>query len=233
MNLKKELRQSGYDFIDSPIRNHKPLQLWLKKPFNSAELYYENISHAFVSDVILNTYHDEALTVDYGQKQEYKFNIGITVLEDLLTSLGLGNLGVGVKFKGGKKVSISYNNSKTISIASGEISNYLSTADFKHPNRELMRNANKDNIIVISGILTAKDLKATIETNSDITAELEAELLKVADGKLDFYIISEKKLEMISEGNSSFPIAVKANRIDFDKGEFSKMTIVTDNRYFF
>lgn len=233
MNLKKELRQSGYDFIDSPIRNHKPLQLWLKKPHNSVELYYEHISHAFVSDVILNSFQDDALTVNYGQKQDYKFNIGITVLEDLLTSIGLGNLGLGVKFKGGKQVSISYNNSKTITVASGEISNFLSTADFKYPNRELMKNANKDNIIIISGVLTAKDIKATIETDLELSAELEAQLIKAVDGKLDFNFISGKKLEMISEGNSSFPIAVKANRIDFDKGEFKKMTIVTDNRFFF
>ena len=233
MNLKKVLRQSGYDIIDSPIRNHKPLQLWLQKPNNAIELYYEHISHAFVSEVKLKIIEDKALKVSYGQEQDYKFNIGITVLEELLSSLGLGNLGLAASFNGGKKVSISYNNSKTLTVASGEISNYLSTADFKYPNREFMRNVNRDNILIVSGVLMARNLKATIETDKNISAKVEAQLIEAVEGKVDFKLISDNKLEMISEGNAPFPIAIKANRIDYDKGEFKKMKIVTDNRFFF
>ncbi len=233
MNLKKELRQSGYDFIDSPIRNHKPLQLWLQKPNNAIELYYEHISHALISEVNLKIIEDNALTVNYGQKQDYKFNIGITVLEELLNSLGLGNLGLSASFDGGKNVSISYNNSKTLTVARGDISNYLSSADFKYANREFLRNANRDNILIISGVLMARDLKATIETELDISAKVEAQLIEAVEGKVDFKLISDKKLEMKSEGNSLFPIAIKANRIDYDKGEFKKMTLITDNRFFF
>ena len=44
---------------------------------------------------------------------------------------------------------------------------------------------------------------------------------------------SEKKLVMTSEGNSFFPIAVMAERIDWDKGEFAGTKLVTDNRFFF
>lgn len=233
MNLKKVLRQSGYDMIDSPIRNHKPLQIWLQKPFNAIELYYEHISHALVSEVQLNTIENKALTVNYEQEQEYKFNIGITVLEELLSSLGLGNLGLAASFKSGKSVTISYNNSKTLSVPTGEISNYLSSSDFKYPNRELMRNANRDNLLIISGVLMARDIKTIIETDTEISAEVKAKLIEAAEGKLDFNMISGKKLEMTSEANIPFPIAVKANRIDFDKGEFKKMTLITDNRFFF
>lgn len=233
MNLKKELRQSGYDFIDSPIRNHKPLQIWLQKPHNSVELYYEHISHALVSEVKLKLIEDKALSVNYGQEQNYKFNIGITVLEDLLTSLGMGNFGLAASFERGKSVTISYNNSKTLTVPSGEISNYLSTADFKYPNREFMRNANRDNLLIISGVLMARDLKTIIETDTDISAEVEAQLIEAVEGKLNFNMISGNKLEMTSEANTPFPIAVKANRIDFDKGEFKKMSIITDNRFFF
>jgi len=233
MNLKKELRKVGYDLITSPIRNHKPLQLWLEKTFNSVELYYENVSHALSSDVTLNILEDDALSVNYEHEQEYNFNIGLTVLEELLTSLGLGNLGLSSKFEHGKKVTLSYSNSKTLSVAVGEISNFISTADFKYPNRDFMRNANRDNILIISGVLTAKDVKATIETDFEISAELETKLIEMVDGKIDFNLVSGKKLEMKSEGNSPFPIAVKANRIDWDKGEFKKTKVVTDNRFFF
>jgi hypothetical protein len=40
MKLSKFLSEQGYDLIEGPIRNHKPLQLWLKQTFNEAELYY-------------------------------------------------------------------------------------------------------------------------------------------------------------------------------------------------
>lgn len=233
MNLKKVLRGAGFDMIDSPIRNHKPLQLWLKKPGDPVDLYYENIEHALKSEQKLAIFEDSALSVSYQNSQEYKFNIGITVLEELLTSLGLGNLGLNTGFEGGKNVSISYNSSNTMMVASGELANFLDQADFHHPNRDFMRNANADNILVITGVLVAKDFHATIETKVKIDADLEAKFNKVAEGKVKFSLKGERKLEMISEGNAAFPIAVKANRIHWDKGEFNKMRLVTDNRCFF
>lgn len=52
----------------------------------------------------------------------------------------------------------------------------------------------------------------------------------MADGKLDFSMNSESKLKMISKGDSYFPVAVKANRIDFDRGHFDTTTLVTDKQ---
>ncbi|AXT63265.1 hypothetical protein D1816_23940 [Aquimarina sp. AD10] len=234
MNFKKELRKTyGYDLIDSPIRNHKPLQLWLKKPSNPVELYYENILHALISDQKISIIEDNAFAVDHTKKLEYKFNLGITVLDELLTSLGLGNLGLNTKFNKGKKVSLSYDRSKTLTVVQGELANFLSNADFIHPNRELLRNANRNNIIVITGVIMAKNIKAIIETNTDLNIDLDIELNNIAEGKVTFSRVSESKIEMISEGNSSFPIAVKASKIDWDDGEYDQMRLITDHRNLF
>jgi hypothetical protein len=43
MNLTKTLRHQGYDLIDGPLRNHKLLQLWLKRPYNEIQLYYAHL----------------------------------------------------------------------------------------------------------------------------------------------------------------------------------------------
>ena len=104
---------------------------------------------------------------------------------------------------------------------------------FKHPNKTLLRNANRDNILVISGVLLAKNLVVEIETDFSIDADLVASLNNIADGKLDFSMNNESKLKMVSSGNSYFPVAVKADRIDFDKGHFDNTNLVTDNRKFF
>lgn len=233
MSLKKYLREQGYDLIDGPVRNHKPLQLWLKKIFDEIELYYSNIDHAFISSVQLNEVTNDALSVNSTKKDDYGFNIGITLLEDILKSLGLGNFELSTKIKSGKKVTISYDNSLTKEYPTGEIENYLSNADFRHNNPALLKNANRNNIIVISGIVFAKNLVVEIETNFDLSAELIASLNSIAEGKLDFTINSQFKLKMVSSGTGYFPIAVKANRIDFDKSSFKKLILVTDNRNFF
>ena len=233
MSLKKYLREQGYDLIDGPVRNHKPLQLWLKNILNEIELYYSSIDHAFISNVTLNEVTDDALSVNSTKKDDYGFNIGITLSEDILKSLGLGNFELSAKIKSGKKVTISYDNSLTKECPTGEIENYLSRADFRHNNPALLKNANHNNIIVISGIVFAKNLVVEIETDFNLSAELVASLNGVAEGKLDFTMNSQTKLKMVSSGTGYFPIAVKANRIDFDKSSFEKLILVTDNRNFF
>ncbi len=233
MNLERELRKSNFDLIESPIRYHKPLQLWLKKPNNRIEFLHENVTDALSSNIELKVKENKALSVNYDQKQEFNFDIGLEVLEDLLKSLELGDLGLSTKFKRGKKVTVTYNDSMTLLVLRGEISNFLSTAKFIHSNREFIKNANRNNIIIISGVLMAKDIKATIETDVDISANVKAELMKMVDGKIDFDFQTDRKLELVSEGNSLFPIAVQAHRINWHKDKFKKLTLLSDKRILF
>lgn len=233
MKLTKYLRDAGYDLIEGPVRNHKPLQLWLKQAFNSAELYYSDINHAFISEVQLSITDDPALSVDTTKSDEYGFNIGVSLLEEILKSIGLGNFELSLKVKSGKKVTISYDNSITKVLPLGDITNYLSNADFRFPNPVLLRNANHNNILVITGAILAQNLVVEIETDFNLDANLIATLNQAADGKLDFTIKSQQKLRMVSNGSNFFPIALKASRIDFDKGVFKGLTLVTDTRNFF
>ncbi|WP_300664237.1 hypothetical protein, partial [Fluviicola sp.] len=62
MKLTNYLRDAGYDLIEGPVRNQKPLQLWLKQDLNEAELYYSDVNHAFNSSVALNIEEDAALS---------------------------------------------------------------------------------------------------------------------------------------------------------------------------
>ncbi|NEV94625.1 hypothetical protein G3567_10765 [Psychroflexus sp. YR1-1] len=233
MNLTQTLRNQGYDLIEGPVRNHKLLQLWLKKPFNDVQLYYSHIRHAFISDAKMNEVVNTALHVTSTTKDEYSFNIGLSMLEDILSSIGLGSFEISARITSGKKISISYDHSITKEVPIGEIQNYLASSDFLHPNRTLLQNANKRNILVISGTLQAKHLVVEIETDFSIEADLVAILNETADGKLNFSRNSERELRMISKGGNYFPVAVKADRIDFDMGHFINTNLVTDNRRFF
>ena len=233
MSLQKHLKEQGYDLIDGPVRSQKPLQLWLKRPFNEAELYYEQIFHAFSATTVLSEVQEDALDVNTSKKDKYSFNIGMTVLSDLLESLGMGDMELSTKFNKGKKVTISYNNAITREYPSGKLEEYLSNADFNHSNRRLLKNANRNNIIIISGVMFAKNLEVLVETSFNLDSDLVASLNDAAKAELDFSMESATTLKMVASSNGFFPIAIKANRIDYDKGEFKKLKLVTDNRDWF
>jgi len=228
MKLTNFLSDQGYDIIQGPIRNHKSLQLWLKKPFDEAQLYYAHIEHAFKSSIVLNEIENPALNINSTHKDDYGFNIGITLLQQIMETLGLGNFELSSKIKSGKKVTISYDNSVTREYAIGNLEDYMYGADFLHPNPSLLKNANRNYILVISGIVFAKNVIVDIETDFALDTNLTASLNEIASGKADFSINAQKKLKMVSNTDTLFPIAVKASRIDFDKSRFKKLKLVTD-----
>ena len=233
MNLTKTLKENGYDLIESPVRNQKLLQLWLKTPFNRAELYYSNISEAFNSKIELTPIENPALNVNSTTTDNYAFNIGLSVLEDILSSLGIGDINISSDIKSGKNVSISYDNTITKEVPIGLIQNYLFDSDFNHPNRLLLKNANRNNILVVSGVLMAKTINVDIQTNLDINPDIIVKLNKAANGKLNFNKSSNNNIKMTSNSENYFPIAVKADRLDFDKGHFNESELITDNRSLF
>ncbi|MDR7371767.1 hypothetical protein [Flavobacterium aquidurense] len=233
MKLTTFLSEQGYDLIEGPVRNHKPLQLWLKKPFDEAQLYYENISHAFKSNIVLTEIDNVALNVDYTKKDEYGFNIGITLLGEILKTLGLGTFEITSQIKSGKTVTISYENSVTKEYAIGNLEEYFYGADFLHPNPSLLKNINHNYILLTTGTVFAQNLVVDIDTDYTVTAAFVAGLNEIADGKLDFSTNGVSKLKMNSNVGVYFPIAVKASRIDFDRSRFQKLIQVTDTNNIF
>lgn len=235
-SLESVLHVSGYDLIDGIVRNHRPLQLWFKKNSDPhPDLRYQHISHAYLSTIPLpEEVKSPALDVTYENNTEFKFNIGLSFLEDLLKSLGLGAFDFSAKLTTGKKVSISYNNAEAVEYAAGSISGYLSDFDYNHPNPELLTQSKRDNVLVITGVVYAKNLKVKFETNLAAEANLTAELNAIAKGKFEFSATSASVLEMNSAADIYVPIAVKAYRLYFDSnGDFNRMDLITDTRSFF
>jgi hypothetical protein len=233
MDLTSSLKKVGYDLIDSPVRNHKLTQLWLKKDSDKIQMYYDQLTYAFVSNVNLPVYTNNALKVTSSTKNEFNFNIGITVLDDILKSIGLSNIDISAEIKSGKSVTISYDNSITKEIEIGALESYLSNFDFLHPNNLLLSNLNRNDVIIVTGVLLAKNLIVEIDTDFNISAELKAKLTQIAEGKIDFSNSTERKIKMTAETGDYYPIAVKASRLDFDHGKFKNHFLITDNRNFF
>ena len=231
-SLQAHLQNAGYDLIDGPIRNHKPLQLWLKDGFNQAELYYESILHAFASPVKLKTTKDPALAVDDKYKNDYAFQIGLTVVQEMLQSMGMQPIELSAAFQSGKKVSVSFKNTMTEMLPIGLLTDFFSQADFLHPNPILLRHANKNKLLLITGVVTAEQLVVEMDMDLKLNSKLLAGLKKSNKGKIEFSTSRNNTLKMVA-GAARFPIAIKASRLDFDKGRFAGLSLVTDGRDLF
>lgn len=231
--LIKLLRNQGYDYIDGIVRDHKVLQVWNKKDSDKNTSLGMKIHELFKSRFpIGEPERDNALQVDFSQKEEYSFNIGVSVLEGLLKDTGFGNIKLDTKINGGKNLNISFNNAYTLGYGYGKISNFLSDpeTDFITPNYELLQQANRNNLLLISGILFAKNLKVDVITTSNVDANLALELSEIAGGDFSFKRENNNQLTIEAQLGEEFPIAVKAFRLKFDKGKYSGMLLVTDNR---
>ena len=82
-----------------------------------------------------------------------------------------------------------------------------------HPNKRLLKNANRNNLLLITGMLTAK-----------------TEFSKLFNGKFESGHASENKLVMSANDIGLFRIAAKVHRIDFDGGQFVNTTLLSDRR---
>lgn len=232
--LAKKLRDQNYDLIEGSVRNHGLLQVWRKLEFQPIERFYTHVTHAFESDTVtLVPRTSTGLDVSSEDKEEYKFNIGLSVLEELLETLGLGELDLDVNFSKGKSVKISYDDVEVNEVDLGDAFNFFVSADFKHSNRRLLKQLNRDRMILITGVVSAKNLKVEIETESAIEVGLDVKLNQIVDARVKFERTSDNKLVMQASDTNPLPIAVQAHRIIYHKGEFVDLRMVSDNRTLF
>jgi len=233
MDLIKHLSKSGYDFIDGPIRNHQPLQLWLKQGANRPELYFDHINQVFKNPKELVVDEDPTLNVDATQQVEHDFTVGLTVLKELMQGIGGTPFDISTGIQTGQKISIKYKDAYTSSVAIGQLTSYLSESSLENVSENFIHHLNANQVLLITGVVFAKQLVMDVITDRDIDLSLVAKLQAAKDPRLSFSLENKRQLKMSTSGTNEFPIAIKASRLDFDQGEFKQMRLVTDNRNFF
>jgi hypothetical protein len=233
MDLIKHLSKSGYDLIDGPIRNHQPLQLWLKQGANRPELYFEHLSQAFKNTNELVVDENPTLNVDATQQVEHDFTAGLTVLKELMQGIGGTPFDISTGIQTGQKISIKYKDAYTASVAIGQLTSYLSESSIEDLNENFIHHLNANQVLLITGVVFAKQLVMDVSTDRDIDLTWVAKLKAAKDPKLSFSLENKRQLKMTTSGTKAFPIAIKASRLDYDRGEFKRMRLVTDNRNFF
>lgn len=233
MDLIKHLSKSGYDLIDGPIRNHQPLQLWLKQGANRPELYFEHINQVFKNPKELVVDEDPTLNVDATQQVEHDFTTGLTVLKELMQGIGGTPFDISTGIQTGRKISIKYKDAYAASVAIGQLTTYLGESRIEDLSESFIHNLNSNQVLLITGVVFAKQLVMDVSTDRDIDLTWVAKLQAAKDPKLSFSLENKRQLKMTTNGSKVFPIAIKANRLDYDRAKFKRMRLVTDNRNFF
>jgi hypothetical protein len=233
MDLIKHLSKSGYDFIDGPIRNHQPLQLWLKQGANRPELYFDHINQVFKNPNILEIDEDPTLNVEATHQVEHDFTVGLAVLKELMQGIGGTPFDISTGIQTGQKISIKYKDAYTASVSIGRLAAFLSESTLEDVSEHFMHHLNANQVLLITGVVFAKQLVMDVSTDRDIDINWVAKLKAAKDPKLSFSLENKRQLKMTTSGTKEFPIAIKASRLDFDQGEFKQMRLVTDNRNFF
>lgn len=233
MKLTHYLRDQSYDLIEGPVRNQKPLQLWLKRTLEPVDIYYHDLSKVFIGGKTPNLSEHTSLAINSTLQNDYNFNVGLTVLENALKSTGIGDFELGAVLKSGKQISMSYDTALTREATSGEIIDFFAASTIVNNNQSLLDNANRNNILVIGGVVFAKNLVIQVETDFKLDADLVGSLKEIGGGKLNVEIANEKQLTMIASPQAEMPIAVKAYQLFFKRGVFDDLKLITDDKKLF
>ncbi|MFA9392439.1 MAG: hypothetical protein ACERKD_21690 [Prolixibacteraceae bacterium] len=233
MSLKKTLQKQNYDLIEGPKRNQDLLQLWIKRDLDRIALYDPSIRNVFGQDFSAAPFESTALSINSSDKEEFDFSAGMDFVKNALLQFKIANANIDAHIKGGKSVTVSYNNSYTKEIGQFELEKYLFSIDSHSLIPSLIRELNRNNLFVIAGVVFAKNLNFVIESDRTIDTTTEASLNKIAEGKVNFEKTADHQITLTSDTEKAFPIAVKAYRIRFVKGKFNKLILATDKRDFF
>lgn len=200
---------------ESNQNTNKLLQLWLRSPIEDFKLYYNEINQACISSEALSLLENPNLNVNSKTTYEYDFNPGLSVLEDLFGCLKLGYYDLKNSINTGKKITISYE-LKDQYLSPFEIQDYLASSNHIQCNTKLNCDCScyDQHVLLIHGILLAKNVVVKIETDSKLNSEFPSLLNKESQGKMKFSIDDLSILKIKPNMDIKIPVAVIADVIN-------------------
>ena len=228
MSLERKLREANYELIDNPIRNKRELQLWVNKLMDKPTLYCEHINDIFRNSMELTPLHSPGLSINSSDVKTHQFTTGISLVKNVLDKMNLGKGDIDSIIKTGRSVQISYDKSEVPEYPKYMLEKYIIESEFDRNNHLLKEDLNRDNILLISGMVYAKNFSAKIETNFDITTTIEADLKQILNSKVEVGVTDKNILMIKAEDEERIPIAVQIFKLRFKRGEFKGMRLITD-----
>lgn len=226
MILANKLRKQGYDLLLGQTRQHQLGQIWKKPVLDKISLYANSSGELFSPEFEYSPEKKEVLVAEMLSENTFGIGVGISMVKGLDKILG----NIDLHLKSTRQISLGYDDAEMMEVPSSIIEKYFYKSKLNDAVPSILEAMNKNQLIFISGIIVAKGLKIHIKKDIAAGIELPQELIKV-NVKIAGQTANE--LVLTTKTQDYIPLAVKAHRLDFDKGIFSKATLLTDlgNRF--
>lgn len=208
---------SNYDMIDGTARQQRLLQLW-KKNAEGMQIFKDSVHKIFSSPIILKEIESPVIDLTQTYKKRFGINLGLSALERIKPTLNFNNI-----FKSGKAVTISYKSGKCVEFDHQDLLNYFSKSDFIEKDPIWLKDFNRNNILIITGIIYGKNLQIEIESDNEINLTTESELNGALQGKFQINKSSASTIIITDSSDDFTPIAVKSHKLIYSNGEFKNL----------
>jgi len=230
MNLTQLLKKQGYDYIDGPVKDFKLFQLWMKKPTQAIELYFDDIHDLLKSDNSIKVIESISQSVNSNLKKQYDLSLGLTKLGNLFKVFSGKNVDLQNHISSAKNLVVSYDQAFMRESPLGDLETFIHNTEISEneSNKYLLKRVNKDQVFLISGIIYAKHLKVGIETDATINNEIVNKISAESKEGVSFNKTSNNKIDFSVDSEEPIPIAIKAHRLKFKNNKFQWASLVTD-----
>jgi hypothetical protein len=151
------------------------------------------------------------------QSSSVKFDIGVSILGNILKALAGTSLDVSLGFKNTKSVTFAYLDVLEDHIALDQLDQYLSTADIK-PGQNTVRDAFiHDNIFVLTSTIKSQKITVTAQGDTGVSAKVDVPVIQnIASGKLGLDVSKSAQGQITFSGNKPVIFGFKAAEIFAD-----------------
>lgn len=220
-------REVGYDWIEFPTQQHQLLQYSNKNSIDSPDehsildrLYSDEVTIDFNNKKHIN--RSLPLSITGAVNRKLKIGFGISALRNILSTLGLGNLGAKLNSSSFEYININYDDLEMEEIFENVLRSFLFTADpidVGYNDEPFKRDLEKG-IYIYSGVLYATNLQIVLKRKKDFDANINASFRDFVEGKFEVSNNKDEDLIMKSKDGIRMPIALKIHKAEWDKGEF-------------
>lgn len=218
--LKTQLEGTGFNVVALPKTGIDPLLLLYQ---NNGELTSAggSLQTLFpIGDAAPPQVKRNAMVPAMQDKStvQYDFDLGVSVLDGLLTKLKLGKLGIGGGLHQDKTVSISYENILTDEVDLLHLDNYLNSSS---PTREkfytFREKLENSEMYVLTATLKSDSFTATIAKKNSQELELDATVKAILDANVDWKRNKDHSVSLTHKKETPVIFAFKAYQILYDK----------------
>jgi len=226
------LKQYGYNLMSFPKEDIRPLDLFTKNGGALEKIgKVEHIFAAGMAELPIPSIMENLHTANISQMQSDSVNtkLGISLLSNILTGMGMKDLGITHQFGKARSLMFQFNDVFEDKIELIELDSFLSAAKILNIGNNTQKLMQKNELYVITSVLKSNSISIhTGESKSlDISTEV-SDCLDIVSGNIGISFSSENKSEITFSGQKQLVFGFRAIRLFFENGYYTAYDITSN-----